>query len=219
MGPSRTCTADPRRRTTFPARPAFARVPLTVERVFLLSPAHCGGRRAVMVLADRARFPLAVRLRADGAPLGEVFSFVSGLYFRGKLAYARHFACPPAGTDGVWVITPTRGLRPAEERISGALLREFATVAIDESNARYRVPLSRDAVALAKVCGPRCDVVLLGSIATRKYIAVLHEAFGGRLRCPSAFVGLGDKSRGGMLLRAVREQRELDYMAIEPRLS
>jgi len=189
-----------------------------VERVFLLSPAHCGGKRAAMVLADGARFPLAVSLRADGAPLGEVFSFLSGLYFRGKLAYARHFACPPAGTDGVWVITPTRGLRPAEERISGARLREFATVAIDESDARYRTPLSRDATELAKACGPRCDVVLLGSIATRKYIAVLHEAFGGRLRCPSAFVGLGDKSRGGMLLRAVREQRELDYMAIEPRL-
>jgi len=187
-----------------------------VQRVFLLSPAHCGGKRAAMVLADGARFPLAVRLRTDGASLGEVFSFLSGLYFRGKLAYARHFARPPKGTNGVWVITPTHGLRPADERIGGARLREFATVAIDETNARYRDPLARDASALAKACGPRCDVVLLGSIATRKYVAVLHEAFGRRLRCPTAFVGLGDKGRGGLLLRAVREQRELGYMAIEP---
>jgi hypothetical protein len=143
-----------------------------------------------------------------------VFSFVSGIYFRGKLAYARRFACPPAGTDGVLVITPTRGLRPAQERISRACLREFATASIDESDARYRDPLARDAFALADACGSRCDVVLLGSIATRKYVAVLHDAFGGRLRCPSAFVGLGDKRRAGLLLRAVHEHRELDYMAI-----
>ena len=187
-----------------------------MERVFLLSPAHCGGKRAAMVLAESARFPLAVSLRADGAPLGEVFSFVSGIYFRGKLAYARGFACPPPGTDGVLVITPTRGLRPAEERISSARLREFATVDIHELDARYRNPLSRDAFALADACGPLCEVVLLGSIATSKYIAVLHEAFGGRLRCPSAFVGLGDKRRGGMLLRAVHDHRELDYMVIAP---
>jgi hypothetical protein len=187
-----------------------------VERVFLLSPAHCGGKRAAMVLAESARFPLAVSLRADGAPLGEVFSFLSGIYFRGKLAYARRFACPPEGADGVLVITPTRGLRPAQERISRVCLREFATVSIDESDARYRDPLARDAFALAEARGSRCDIVLLGSIATRKYVAVLHDAFGGRLRCPSAFVGLGDKRRGGMLLRAVREHRELDYMAIAP---
>jgi len=183
----------------------------------LLSPAHCGGKRAAMVLAESARFPLAVRLRADGAPLGEVFSFLSGIYFRGKLAYAHQFACPPEGADGVLVITPTRGLRPAHERISGACLREFATVAIDESEVRYRGPLARDAFALADAYGSRCEVVLLGSIATRKYVAVLHDAFGRRLRCPSAFVGLGDKRRGGMLLRAVHEHRELDYMAIAPR--
>src|SRR5690606_20239197 len=62
------------------------------ERVFLLSPAHCGGRRAQLLLNEAAEFPLAQRIRSpEGAPLGEVFSFLSGLYFRGKLTYARRF--------------------------------------------------------------------------------------------------------------------------------
>ena len=48
-------------------------------------------------MSDRATFDLAVRLRGPGgAALGEVFSFMSGLYFRGKLAYARTFPAPPA---------------------------------------------------------------------------------------------------------------------------
>ena len=67
-------------------------------RIFLLSPAHCGGKRAELLLNDRASFSLAVRLRSEaGATLGEAFSFLSGLYFRGKLAYADHFARPPEG--------------------------------------------------------------------------------------------------------------------------
>ncbi len=67
------------------------------ERVFLLSPANAGGERGKLVLNDRAQFDLAVKLREEGAPLGEVFAFISGLYFRGKLAYAEAFAGPPAG--------------------------------------------------------------------------------------------------------------------------
>src|ERR1051325_10991404 len=57
--------------------------------LFLLSPARCDGRRALTLLSPRAEFPLAVQLRRrEGAPLGEVFAFLSGLYFRGKLTYA-----------------------------------------------------------------------------------------------------------------------------------
>ena len=90
-----------------------------MSRIFLLSPAHCGGLRARMVLSERASFDLAQRVRAGaGAPLGEVFSFLSGLYFRGKLAYARAFASPADGRSGVFVITPTDGLRPASARAS-----------------------------------------------------------------------------------------------------
>jgi len=66
------------------------------HRVFLLSPANCGGVRAKMVVSPSAQFALAQQLRAaGGAQLGDVFSFVSGLYFRGKLAYARRFAAAP----------------------------------------------------------------------------------------------------------------------------
>ena len=86
-----------------------------MSRIFLLSPAHCGGLRAQMVLSERASFALALRVRVGtGAPLGEVFSFLSGLYFRGKLAYARAFASPSDGRAGVFVITPTDGLWAAD---------------------------------------------------------------------------------------------------------
>ena len=83
------------------------------SRIFLLSPAHCGGKRAAILLNERAEFPLAQRLRsAPGVTLGEAFSFLSGLYFRGKLAYAHRFAHAPAGEPGVQVITTDRGLLP-----------------------------------------------------------------------------------------------------------
>ncbi|HEY6929256.1 MAG TPA: hypothetical protein VJA66_06235, partial [Thermoanaerobaculia bacterium] len=65
------------------------------QRIFLLSPASCSGARARMLLRRQARFPLAERVRRpEGAPLGEVFSFLSGLYFRGKHTYAQAFARP-----------------------------------------------------------------------------------------------------------------------------
>ncbi len=82
-----------------------------MSRVFLLSPAHCGGKRAALLLNERATFDLAARLRSPGGvTLGEAFSFVSGLYFRGKLAYAVRFARAPAGVAGAQVITTNRGL-------------------------------------------------------------------------------------------------------------
>ena len=175
------------------------------RRIFLLSPAHCGGERARLVFNPDARFDLAQRLRAaPGAPLGEVFSFLSGLYFRGKLAYAQAFARPPAGRPGVLVITPTDGLVLAEEPVDFERLRRFAEVDIAVANARYMEPLLRDARRLAEALDARCDVVLLGSIATPKYLEPLLAAFGERLRFPADFVGRGDMSRGGLLLRCAR---------------
>ena len=70
--------------------------------------------------------------------LGEVFTFLSGLYFRGKLAYANAFARPDVSR--VLVITPTRGLVPAATRVTLTDLREFAEVDIEESDPRYRKP-------------------------------------------------------------------------------
>jgi len=184
-------------------------------RVFILSPAHCGGERARLLLRDAAAFDLALRVRRPpGAPLGEVFSFLSGRYFRGKLAYAEAFAAPPAGLTGVYVITPSEGLRPADELVDLARLRGFAQGDIDADDARYHRPLRRDARRLAAALGPGGEAVLLGSVATGKYVDPLTEVLGDRLRFPGDFVGRGDMSRGGLLLRCVRAGRELAYVPV-----
>lgn len=186
-------------------------------RVFLLSPASTGGERARLVFNPDARFELARRLRSrEGAMLGEVFSFLSGLYFRGKLQYALTFARPPAGRAGVLVITPSRGLRPPWEKVTLATLRRFAEVRIDLREPRYTRPLLRDTRALAAALEPHPDaeVVLLGSIATGKYVELLAATLGARLRFPSAFVGRGDMSRGGLMLRCVAHGRELEYVPL-----
>jgi len=168
-----------------------------------------------MMLSERASFELAQRVRAGtGAPLGEVFSFLSGLYFRGKLTYARAFANPRDGLAGVFVITPTDGLCPADELVDLARLRRFATVDIEGDDPRYRGPLDRDARRLAGHLGEGGEVVLLGSIATGKYIDPLLAVLGERLRFPADFVGRGDMSRGGLLLRCARAGTELTYIGV-----
>jgi hypothetical protein len=188
-----------------------------MPRIFLLSPANCGGVRAKLVMSPGAQFPLARQLRdAEGASLGDVFSFVSGLYFRGKLAYARRFAQPPDPGDpvaagGVLIITPNAGLRAADTAVTLSSFRAFASVDIDLTNATYRVPLDRGARALQSAVGPDCEVVLLGSIASGKYVDLLLPIFGDRLMFPPDFVGRGDMSRGGLMLRRVADGIELEY--------
>jgi hypothetical protein len=179
-------------------------------RIFLLSPAHCGGKRAAILLNERATFPLAQRLRSPGGvTLGEAFSFLSGLYFRGKLAYADRFARPPEGGDGVQVITTDRGLLSAGASVGCRELREFGTVDIRADQPEYRQPLARDLAQLSQTRD--ADVVLLGSVATSKYVDVLLEFLGERLLFPPEFVGRGDMSRGALLLRAARKGEELSY--------
>jgi hypothetical protein len=182
---------------------------MTALRIFLLSPAHCGGKRAAVLLNEHATFPLAQRLRSADVTLGEAFSFLSGLYFRGKLTYAGRFARPPAEQSGVQVITTDRGLLPAETPIGAGDLRAFGTVDIRANAPRYRGPLERDLVRLQQV--QDLEVVLLGSVATGKYVDVLLETIGERLLFPREFVGRGDMSRGALLLRAAREGKELTY--------
>jgi hypothetical protein len=181
------------------------------RRIFLLSPANAGGLRAKMIMSENARFVLARRLRNDGLPIGELFSFISGLYFRGKLAYAQTFASPPKGLPGVWVITAGRGLVPPETVLTHDELLEIAEVPVEATDPRYRQPLERDAHDLLRNAGKRCEVVLLGSIATAKYVEPLLGIFDQRLVFPSAFVGRGGMSRGGLMLRSVREGAELSY--------
>jgi hypothetical protein len=186
-----------------------------MDRVFLLSPAYAGGLRAKLIMSERAQFELARRLRSDKPPtLGEVFAFLSGLYFRGKLAYANAFAPPRQRRASVLVITPTRGLVPAATPIGLADLQEFGAVDIDETDPRYRAPLERDVKQLVKKLRPNCQIVLLGSIATPKYVDVLLEHFGQRLCFPADFVGRGDMSRGGLLLRCAVDRTELTYISV-----
>ena len=184
-----------------------------MNRVFLLSPAHCNGVRARWLLRQDGRSELAQRLRSEnGAPIGEVFTFLSALYFRGKLTYARTFAQAPEASTGVAIITPTAGLLPCEAPIGIAAIARFQPCAHQRKKSplsQFVMPLAHD---LASTIGPACEVVLLGSIASTKYLSLLLPIFGARLRVPAQFIGLGDMSRGGLLLRCVREKRELDYI-------
>ena len=128
------------------------------------------------------------------ATLGDVFALRSGLYLRGKLTYARRFAKPPIdGIAGVRVLTPSRGLLSADTRVCGSDLREFASVAVDANEPRFTQPLLRSAEILAAAS---CEVVLLGSVATGKYVDPLLPVLGSRLLFPSQFVGRGDMSPG-----------------------
>ncbi|HEX6627895.1 MAG TPA: hypothetical protein VF105_08075 [Gemmatimonadaceae bacterium] len=186
------------------------------RRIFLLSPASCGGKRAALLFNDRAEFDIAVRVRnPPGAPLGDVFSFLSGLYFRGKLAYAREFTNPPPRrAPGIQIITPTDGLCSPGSLVTLRDLERFATVAIDAEDSRYRYPLERDAGKIAERISPKCEVVLLGSVASAKYVDVLLPIFGKRLVFPEEFIGLGDMARGGMLLQRAASGKELTYIPV-----
>jgi hypothetical protein len=177
-----------------------------VLTVFLLSPASCGGMRAQMLLKSQTS-PLTARLANGGAPLGEVFTFMSSLYFRGKLAYANRFG-------RAFVIAPGRGLLPADVLIRVDDLKQMAAVPVDESLPAFRDPLLRDAGALAQRLAADDRVVLLGSVATDKYVGPLLEIFGERLLFPTTFAGRGDMSRGGLLLRCARSGTPLDCVAV-----
>ncbi|TMQ70526.1 MAG: hypothetical protein E6K80_08265 [Candidatus Eisenbacteria bacterium] len=167
-----------------------------------------------MLLGERATFPLAQALRATGAPLGEVFSFLSGLYFRGKLAYGRAFARVPSGAAGVLVITPGRGLVAPETTVTIDALRAIAGIGVSPDEPRFREPLARDCARLGSRLMGDDDVVLLGSIATGKYVDVLDAHLEDRLRFPAAFVGRGDMSRGGLMLRCVDRGEPLEMIPV-----
>lgn len=183
--------------------------------LFVLSPARVDGERAKLLLNPGASFPFATALRDPaGLPIGEVFSFLSSLYFRGKLAYARRFARPLRKAPSILVITTDRGLVPPERRITLDDLVAFSRVDIAAGDERYVGPLRRDVEQLAATAARGTRVVLLGSIATGKYVDVFMNAFDRRLLFPAAFVGRGDMSRGGLLLRHAREGTELDYLPV-----
>jgi hypothetical protein len=186
------------------------------SRIFLLSPARLDGKRAHLLFHPVTMFPVTRALHSSaGAPIGEIFTFLSGLYFRGKLAYAEAFAQPPRGLNsGVFVITPNRGLLAPSVRMTLDDLARLAKTDIDPCAEEFRKPLQQDAKALAEALGPQGQPVLLGSIATPKYTDMLLSAFPQELLFPAEFVGRGDMSRGGLLLRSVDAHLELAYVPV-----
>lgn len=184
----------------------------SVNRIFLLSPAKAVGVRAQWLVRPQANFELARRVQIGDATLGEIFAFCSGLYFRGKLAYATRFARVPNFLSGAQVITPSRGLVPADTRIGVKDLQEFSTVPVDAAEPRFTAPLQATAGALP--LGEAFEVVILGSIATGKYVETLLPVFGERLLFPADFIGRGDMSRGALMLRCAASGEELPYVPV-----
>jgi len=184
------------------------------KRIFLLSPANAAGKRAQLLMRESATFGLARRLQNGGLPLGEAFSFISGLYFRGKLAYATAFSSAPDGLPGALIITACGGLLPPETPVNREQLCLISSAPVEASEPRYRIPLERDARLVAAHLTDDCEVVLLGSVATPKYVEPLLAIFGERLVFPKEFAGRGDMSRGGLMLRCVREGVELNYVSL-----
>lgn len=165
-----------------------------------------------MLVRPEANFELARRVQIGDATLGEVFAFCSGLYFRGKLAYATRFARVPRLPDGAQVITPSRGLVPADTRVGLAELKEFSGIPVDAAEPRFTGPLQATARALPFT--DPFEVVILGSIATGKYVEALLPVFGERLLFPVDFVGRGDMSRGALMLRCAASGEELPYVPV-----
>lgn len=180
-------------------------------KVFLLSPANLTGLRAKQLMSPRAKFEAALMYQApEGVPIALAFSFMSALYFRGKITYALHFAEP----SNVYVITPGFGLVPPDWRITRERMKVLQQTEVDAGSRNYRRPLERDAKTLASSLPDDAQVVLLGSVASGKYVDILWPLFGERLVFPAIFAGLGDMSRGGLLLRAARADRELEYTSL-----
>jgi len=183
-----------------------------MPNVFLLSPASLGGLRAKQLTSPRAQFATALRYRSEeGVMIGEAFAFMSALYFRGKITYAMHFG----GMDNTFVITPGFGLVAPDWRLTPERLKKMQKIDVDAGNRRYAKPLRDSALALAARLDAASQVVLLGSVATGKYVDVLRPILGDRLRFPALFAGLGDMSRGGLMLRAVRANVELEYTTLD----
>jgi len=187
-------------------------------KIFLLSPASLTGERARQLLSPEARFDTALRYRSpEGVPIEEAFAFLSSLYFRGKIAYARRFVEPPEdlASSGVLVIAPGFGFVPAGWHLTAERAETLRSTPIDLKNPGYVEPMRQHAETLRDALPDGTRVVLLGSIATGKYVDLLLPVFGERLVFPRCFVGIGDMSRGSVLLRAVREDSELEYSTLD----
>jgi hypothetical protein len=188
---------------------------LSPHRIFLLSPAKAGGRRYSFLMREQADFELAKKFRQGAATIGEVYSFISGLYFRGKMAYVEAFGKALDGHPSAAVIVPGAGLIRPGTLTDIAQLRAIAEVDVAADNPTYRDALTTAADLLDRQTGRTRSYVLLGSVASAKYTDPLLEIFGERLLFPADFVGRGDMSRGGLMLRSALSGVELSYIAVQ----
>jgi hypothetical protein len=182
-------------------------------KAFLISPATAHGPRARSLWRPGSNSTLARQLREEGVPLGDVFTFLSGLYFRGKLEYARAFAHPSGEeTGGVYIITMTDGLVSPDARISLADLERYALCR--EGAAAAISTLESTARGLFQRIGSDGGVILLGSVGTGKYTDLLAPIFGERLLFPRDVLHIGQLARGALFLHRARERHELDYIPV-----
>ncbi len=107
-----------------------------------------------------------------------------------------------------------RGLVPTDTLVGIRDLAEFAEVAVDSAEERFTGPLKATSLEVAAL--GVSEVVLLGSVATGKYLDTLLPIFGDRLLYPEEFAWRGDMSRGALLLRAVAAGTELRYVPVLP---
>ena len=72
--------------------------------------------------------------------------------------------------------------RPRKETVfTVEQFRYMASVPVDSADARYRLPLENACRTLDEIAGPNCDFVLLGSVATLKYLEPMFAALAARI--------------------------------------
>jgi hypothetical protein len=187
-----------------------------MARVFILSPARSDGVRAGYLANPKTSIAMGLELQANiKQPIGKVFTFLSGLYFRGKVAYAERFSASAglaaSPSVGAWVITSNQGLLPLHAPIGLDDLQSFSRTPIALGEPRYEEPLRRDLARLISDDNSATEYVLLGSVSTDKYTEALVSILGERVLFPVEFLGRGDMSRGALMLRQSRVGEELEY--------
>ena len=169
--------------------------------------------RGLRLIDGSSASSLAQQLQTEsGAPLCEVFAFLSSLYFRGKLAYARAFARPPHAMRGVFIVTPGAGLC-TKRRLSPRRPRRVCGGRGRSRNPHFVAPLLRDVQALvASASSTRASCCSAASLrqVRRAAAAGVRE----RLLFPADFVGRGDMSRGGLCCAPRAKASELDYLPV-----
>ena len=185
------------------------------RRTFLLSPADATGKRAHKLIAATSdkESDLVRRLRGGGVELGEVFTSISTLYFRGQLAYAAAFSGPPTHLPSTLIIPSCGGLLEPKTLVTLADVTSLSQTRIRGDDSAFRDPLERDLRRLSEELGSDGRAIFLGSLATRKYVPLLLDVLGHRLYVPRLFLGAGNMRRGFLLLQSVCEGRELDYIS------